>query len=161
MLCSSCELLPADIPDAPQKHAPAVVFDIDGTLTPRPIEVWEARDNATKAVQLFVDKGYKIIYLSARTKLFQANIPSWLKKEGLLMAVSMCQKRLKMKRMLLTSRHAYCANSKRMGGKLNLHLATQLQISMPMPQSESRRSMSSRFNAKEKLHAKRVPGRHA
>ena len=39
MLCSSCALLPVDIPYAPQKQAPAVVFDIDGTLTPRPIEV--------------------------------------------------------------------------------------------------------------------------
>lgn len=82
MLCSSCALPPADIPNAPQEKAPAVVFDIDGTLTPRPIEVWEARDNATKVVQLFADKGYKIIYLSARPKLFQANIPNWLKKEG-------------------------------------------------------------------------------
>ena len=82
MLCSSCVLLPADIPYAPQKQAPAVVFDIDGTLTPRPIEVWEARDNATKVVQFFADKGYKIIYLSARIKLLQANIPNWLKKES-------------------------------------------------------------------------------
>ena len=82
MLYSSCALPPADIPNAPQEKAPAVVFDIDGTLTPRPIEVWEARDNATKVVQLFADRGYKIIYLSARTKFFQADIPNWLKKEG-------------------------------------------------------------------------------
>ncbi len=82
MLCSSCAQLPAHIPNAPQKQAQAVVFDIDGTLTPRPIKIWKARRDAAKTVHIFADKGYKIIYLSARIKLFQANIPNWLKKEG-------------------------------------------------------------------------------
>ena len=42
MLCSSCVQPPADIPNAPQKQAQAVVFDIDGTLTQR--AVMDVRD---------------------------------------------------------------------------------------------------------------------
>jgi phosphatidate phosphatase PAH1 len=82
MLGSSCAQQPANIPSAPQDHAQAVVFDIDGTLTPTPLEFWEARKDAAKAVQTFADKGYKIIYLSARVTLLQANIPDWLKKNS-------------------------------------------------------------------------------
>ena len=82
MICSSCAQLPADIPNPTQQQTQAVVFDIDGTLTPRPIEMWTARKDAAKAVHIFADKGYQIIYLSARVKPFQANIPNWLEKKG-------------------------------------------------------------------------------
>lgn len=82
MLCSSCMQLSADIQNAPQKQAKAVVFDIDGTLTPHPLEFWEARRDAAKAVNIYADKGYKIIYLSARITILQTNIPKWLKENG-------------------------------------------------------------------------------
>lgn len=82
MLCSSCVQLPSNIPNAPKKQAQAVVFDIDGTLTPSPIEYLKPRRDAAKAVHIYADKGYKVIYLSARIKLLQANIPNWLKKNG-------------------------------------------------------------------------------
>jgi len=82
MLCCSCAQLPTYIPNAPREQAHAVVFDIDGTLTPRTIQIWKARRDAAKAVHIFADKGYKIIYLSARIKFFQAIIPNWLKKNG-------------------------------------------------------------------------------
>ena len=83
MLCSSCaQLPPAEIPNTPSKHAQAVVFDIDGTLTPRVSAVFEARTDAAKVVRIFADKGYKIIYLSTRISWLSARIPGWLKDHG-------------------------------------------------------------------------------
>jgi phosphatidate phosphatase PAH1 len=58
------------------------VFDIDGTLTPHPVEVWKVRPNAAKVIQLYSDKGYKIIYLSARLPV-KVLTSTWLKKKGL------------------------------------------------------------------------------
>ena len=82
-LCSGCaQLPPAGIPDALPQHAQAVVFDIDGTLTPKPLDVFEARTDAAKAVRIFADKGYKIFYLSARIGFLSAGIPGWLKEHG-------------------------------------------------------------------------------
>lgn len=83
MLCSACAALPrAAIPNAPKNQTQAVVFDIDGTLTPHPLSIFEARPDAANAVRIFAKKGYKIIYLSARFKWFQAMIPGWLEKNG-------------------------------------------------------------------------------
>jgi hypothetical protein len=82
MLCASCALLPFEIQKAPLKPDQAVVFDIDGTLTPSPLAIYTAREDAAKAARIFADAGYKIIYLSARTQLFQSGIPNWLKKSN-------------------------------------------------------------------------------
>ena len=74
-----------DIPTAPiatLESNLAVVFDIDGTLTPKPSAFNTARDDAASAARLYADKGYKIIYLSARRRAFQARIPKWLTKNG-------------------------------------------------------------------------------
>jgi phosphatidate phosphatase PAH1 len=80
MLCTSCALLSFEIQKAPLKPDQAVVFDIDGTLTPSRLAIYTAREDAAKAVRVFADAGYKIIYLSARTQLFQSGIPNWLKE---------------------------------------------------------------------------------
>lgn len=82
LLNVSCTLLPVEIHQAPVKQGQAVVFDIDGTLTPKPFAIFAVRDGAANAARLFSDKGYKIIYLSARIKLLQAGIPKWLKENG-------------------------------------------------------------------------------
>ncbi len=82
LLCSSCALRTFDIQKAPLKPNQAVVFDIDGTLTPKVSAISIARGDAASAVQLFADSGYKIIYLSARTRLLQSGIPDWLKKNN-------------------------------------------------------------------------------
>lgn len=81
ILCS-CAFEPVQIPPAPNNSPLAVVFDIDGTLTPRPIEFLEARPDVARAVQLYSDKGYKIIYLSARFPGFEAGTRAWLKHKG-------------------------------------------------------------------------------
>jgi phosphatidate phosphatase PAH1 len=73
---------PAEIPTPPTPDAQAVVFDIDGTLTPTVYSVSVARTDAAKAVRAFADKSYTIVYLSTRISLRQAGIPSWLKQSG-------------------------------------------------------------------------------
>ena len=78
ILCTSCTLLPVDIPEAPSEQSQAVVFDIDGTLTPEPMAIFTVREGAVNAARFYADKGYKIIYLSARVRPLQSSIPSWL-----------------------------------------------------------------------------------
>jgi len=82
LLCTSCTLAAFDIPKAPLKANQAVVFDIDGTLTPKQFAIFTARDDAASSVKLFADNGYKIVYLSARVKFFQSGIPNWLKENN-------------------------------------------------------------------------------
>ena len=84
ILCGGygCSLQTFDIPEAPLTPNQAVVFDIDGTLTPKSPAVFTVRDDAATAVHLYADKGYKIIYLSARNRVFQSHIPGWLRKHG-------------------------------------------------------------------------------
>jgi len=82
LLAGNCALVPGEIPRAPRDQAPAVVFDVDGTLTPRPIEFFEARNDAAKAAHLYADKGYEIIYLSARSQYQRTRTLAWLKAHG-------------------------------------------------------------------------------
>ncbi len=79
ILCSSCAQLPySPVPEPKQSGSHAVVFDIDGTLTPNVFAIFEMRVDAAKAVHAYSDKGYKIIYLSTRTGWISSGIPSWL-----------------------------------------------------------------------------------
>ncbi len=73
-------LPPATIQEAPGNQAQAVVFDIDGTLTPHPLSISKVRPDAASAVNVFAKKGYRIIYLSARVGWLQGGIPDWLEK---------------------------------------------------------------------------------
>jgi phosphoserine phosphatase len=83
VLSSACaQLPPAAVAKASARQAQAVVFDIDGTLTPQVSSIFEARPDAAKAVKIFADKGYKIIYLSTRNSWFSALIPGWLKSNN-------------------------------------------------------------------------------
>lgn len=81
-LVTSCAQLSSKIEDAPFKHAKAVVFDIDGTLTPTVLKYRSVRPDAARAVHVFADQGRKIIYLTARILPLQAGIPEWLKENG-------------------------------------------------------------------------------
>nr|SPS05628.1 conserved exported protein of unknown function [Candidatus Nitrotoga fabula] len=76
VLCAGCALTPDQIQKAPLLPNQAIVFDIDGTLTPYPAAISIARQDAARAVHLYADKGYKIIYLSARIPLFQPGYPN-------------------------------------------------------------------------------------
>lgn len=83
ILSSSCvQLPPSVIQNALSKQAKAVVFDIDGTLTPNVFGIAEARTDAANALSIYANKGYKIIYLSTRIRWLSAGIPSWLKEHN-------------------------------------------------------------------------------
>lgn len=82
ILCSGCALRAHDIQPATPKQNQAVVFDIDGTLTPKKLAFSIARDDATTAAQLFADNDFLIIYLTARRRSLQSGIPGWLKRKG-------------------------------------------------------------------------------
>lgn len=73
----SCTLRPFDVPLATESDQ-AVVFDIDGTLTPDLFSIYTARENAANAVQQYASNGYTIVYLSARFRWLQSGIPQWL-----------------------------------------------------------------------------------
>ena len=73
----SCTLRPFSVPLATENNK-AVVFDIDGTLTPDLLSIYTARENAANAVQQYANNGYTIVYLSARFRWLQSGIPQWL-----------------------------------------------------------------------------------
>ncbi len=71
-----------DIPAARPGADRAVIFDIDGTLTP---SVWAyrfARPGAAEVVQSYAAAGVTVVYLSARRRLFQHEMPEWLAEHG-------------------------------------------------------------------------------
>ncbi len=81
--CCACTQLPyTDIPDPFATHPKAVVFDIDGTLTPDVSAPFGARKDASDAVRAYAEKGYQVVYLSTRVSWLSAGIPAWLKENG-------------------------------------------------------------------------------
>jgi phosphatidate phosphatase PAH1 len=60
----------------------AVVSDIDGTLTPNVLAINDVRPDAAQAISALSNKGYKIIYVTARVPLFQSGLPKWLQENG-------------------------------------------------------------------------------
>jgi len=81
-ICTGCALTSDQVQQATSAQSRAVVFDIDGTLTSGVRAIRSARDGAAEAVQAFADAGCQIIYLSARTPLFQWHIIGWLELNG-------------------------------------------------------------------------------
>lgn len=59
-----------------------VVLDIDGTLTPHNLSVFEARPDAEKVVAAYLRKGYKIVYVTTRVPGFQSGLAQWLEKHN-------------------------------------------------------------------------------
>lgn len=82
LLSAGCALKSDEIRVASPAQHDAVVFDIDGTLTPGVYQIFTVREGAADAVRAFHDRGNKIIYLSARARIFQRFIPGWLKRNG-------------------------------------------------------------------------------
>lgn len=79
---SGCALIPpAPVPPL-CPSGQAVVTDIDGTLTPKDLDVFEPRPNAAEALRAFSEKGYTIIYVTTRIPLFQSGLPGWLYQNG-------------------------------------------------------------------------------
>ena len=73
---------PAEVPNIHSPQEMAVVFDIDGTLTPKVHAVRTVRPDAAVVASALAGKGYRIIYLSARVKALSSGIPAWLRENG-------------------------------------------------------------------------------
>ena len=82
LLISGCASLPNRFEAAPPGQTKAVVFDIDGTLTPTPFRYWQVREDAVAAVRHFADQGFRIFYVTARVTWLQSQIPGWLEDHG-------------------------------------------------------------------------------
>jgi phosphatidate phosphatase PAH1 len=58
------------------------VLDIDGTLTPKVLDVHSVRPDAAKAMSAISEKGYTVVYVTTRIPLFQSMLPKWLRDNG-------------------------------------------------------------------------------
>lgn len=82
-LVAGCAAIPpAEIPASSEHPRQVVVLDVDGTLTPHNLSVFEVRPGAAEAVQAYARKGYQIVYLTTRIPWFQSFLPSWLADHG-------------------------------------------------------------------------------
>jgi phosphatidate phosphatase PAH1 len=80
---SGCALIPpTEVPLASATQRQAVVLDIDGTLTPKDLDVFEPRLSAADALGALSKKGYKIVYVTTRIPLYQSTLPAWLQQNG-------------------------------------------------------------------------------
>jgi phosphatidate phosphatase PAH1 len=79
-LAGCTQIPPAAVPPTSATQHQVVVLDIDGTLTPRNIDVFEARPGAAQAVNALVKKGYQIVYITTRIPLYQSSLPGWLRQ---------------------------------------------------------------------------------
>jgi phosphatidate phosphatase PAH1 len=80
-LAAGCGFPPPPPPPG-DDHPPTVVFDIDGTLTEDELSN-AAHPGGAAAVQAYVDKGYDVVYVTARWDLlFRSSTESWLESNG-------------------------------------------------------------------------------
>lgn len=159
---SSCAVLPvAQVPTASAVQSKAVVFDIDGTLTPDVMDIFGVRPDAAQVVQAFAANGYKIVYLSARVKAFQGNLPGWLKNNGFPDGAIHVQRPKRMKKITPSSRRGSYANIRHEAGHSNTPTEIRRSILLPTPMSRFRRNACSHCSAPARHHANQALGRNA
>lgn len=83
LLLAGCVHLPhPEIPRMAEDVPGLAVFDIDGTLTPRVSGIFSTRPDAAAVARFYADRGYRIVYLTARTRALQGNLRSYLYRRG-------------------------------------------------------------------------------
>ncbi|WP_170113104.1 LNS2 domain-containing protein [Ahniella affigens] len=83
LLLGGCARLPpVDIASPESGRERVIVTDIDGTLTPRNTKIHTARPGAAAVLSKYHEKGFSIIYVTARHPLFQWGLQEWLDKSG-------------------------------------------------------------------------------
>lgn len=84
VLLAGCAATPPSAPPPPPPRVgqPLVAVDVDGTLTPRDLAFLEPRDNASQVLALYAQRGYRVVYLTARVPGLQSGLPDWLRRNG-------------------------------------------------------------------------------
>lgn len=82
-LLAACAHLPAVvIPQAVPASSQLVVFDIDGTLTPTVARIFTARPDGSYVARLYAQRGYRIVYLTARAPALQGTLQRFLSRHA-------------------------------------------------------------------------------
>lgn len=70
--------------ESPLQGRASVVFDIDGTLTTGDgvLDFFTPRPDAARAVTLYVEKGYLVVYLTSRPWILRDFTEAWLTENG-------------------------------------------------------------------------------
>lgn len=83
LVLAGCVHIPhPEIPRMAEDLPGLAVFDIDGTLTPRVSSIFSTRPDAAAVARFYADRGYRVVYLTARTRTLQGNLRSYLRRRG-------------------------------------------------------------------------------
>lgn len=83
ILLTACAHLPSVVvPQAASESPGLVVFDVDGTLTPTVASIFSIRPDAAYVARLYAQRGYRIVYLTARAPTLQGNLRGFLSRYG-------------------------------------------------------------------------------
>lgn len=82
VLLAACTHLPSVVVPQAANGSEFVVFDIDGTLTPTVASIFSVRPDASYVARLYGQRGYRIIYLTARAPALQGNLRGYLSRYG-------------------------------------------------------------------------------
>lgn len=83
LMVGACSTIgPANVSAPDSSQMQVVITDIDGTVTPKNIRICTARPAAAEALTALSNKGYQIVYLTARHPLFQTGLQGFLDKNG-------------------------------------------------------------------------------
>lgn len=78
---AACAHLPGVVVPQAAAGAPGiVVFDVDGTLTPSVGRIFSVRPHASAVARLYAGRGYRIVYLTARTPALQGTLRHFLSR---------------------------------------------------------------------------------
>lgn len=80
MLSACTHLPPVSLTQAAPGSPGLVVFDIDGTLTPAVSRIFSVRPDASYVARLYAQRGYRILYLTARAPGLQGNLRRYLSR---------------------------------------------------------------------------------
>lgn len=81
-LLAACARLPVVDPPPAQVGGRLVVFDVDGTLTPTVARIFSVRPAAAAVAKRYAGRGYRILYLTARTPALQGTLRGFLARRG-------------------------------------------------------------------------------
>lgn len=80
---AGCAHLPeVVVPQAAAGARGIVVFDVDGTLTPTVARILAVRPDASAVARIYAERGYRIVYLTARAPALQGTLRGFLARHA-------------------------------------------------------------------------------